>query len=531
MTLLHHYDGTLLTNRVQLVEEKGFSARAVLGEADTIHVIVDDPNSALMFLGRKVWKMVEDACPAGNQVVWRGVTGTKRISRGSGAVTFPLGRRWTVELIEDNVRLGRRAITVTTAARPAETVSARLTWLLTTPGYSGVVFDRGLVESCTVILDANDYTNRTGLDVLRDCAMAAGYNFFVRYREATDDLELAFRDDDVSQLDTSVVRITNAGDADLVTIWPGSYDAELEQSPERMADEIVLPYRGGTVVRTSATPPADIVSLVAPTAAVKTAATATTLADRLLAQHDEEDERIPSIVIQVPAANLNDVKAGHLINVKQTHLPGFATYRPCRVLSKAFSRPPNLTQAVYDVDLALSPAITPTATHARLMRPNDDEDLIFSPPGPGTLYPIHWSFDGDNPKGGDAGDVKSGPVNYYPVGAKPANGWTGLIVLGDGYLDVEGRWDCEAVTSGTVSFTGEIRRNGVVVATHTVSRTSGLSAWNPSVSPSATAVLVHAGDIITGRSFISDAAQLALPAGTGNSSDRLMVTGQLAAHP
>ena len=355
MTLLHYYDGTLLTNRVQLVEEKGFSTRAVLGEADTIHVIVDDPNSELTFAGRKVWTMVEDACPAGNQVVWRGITGTKRISRGSGAVTFPLGRRWTVELIEDNVRLGHRAITVSTAARPAETVNARLTWLLTTPGYSGVIVDRGLVESCTVMLDPNDYTNRTGLDVLRDAGVASGYNFFVRYRELTDDLELAFRDDDVSQLDTSTLRITNAGDADFATIWPGSYDAELEQSPERMADEIVLPYRGGTVVRTSATPPADIVSLVAPTAAVKTAATATTLADRLLAQHDEEDERIPSIVIQVPAANLNDVKAGHLINVKQTHLPGFATYRPCRVLSKAISRPPNLTQAVYNVDLSLSP--------------------------------------------------------------------------------------------------------------------------------------------------------------------------------
>ena len=361
MTLRHLYDGTLLTNRIQLVEEKGFSTRAVLGEADTIHVVVDDPLLALTILGRKVWKMVEDTCPVGNQVVWRGVTGVKRISRGSGSATFPFGRRWIVELIEDNVRLGRRAITVPQANRPAETVSARLTWLLTTPGYSGLIVDRGLVEASSVMLDAVDYTNRTGADVLRDLATESGFNFFARYRELTDDLELAFRDDDTSQLDTSTLRISNAGDEDLITTWPSGWDAELEQSPERKADEVVLPYTGGTVVRpaTLTASPDDVVSLVAPTAAVKTAATATILADRLLDQHDSEDERIPAIRIVLPAANLNDVKPGHLIQAKLTHLPGFETYRPCRVLSKSFGRPDGETQAFYDVDLALSPALPP----------------------------------------------------------------------------------------------------------------------------------------------------------------------------
>lgn len=357
MTLKHEYDGTILTNRIQLSAEKGFSAHALLGQADSIHVLVDDPSMNLTIRGRKRWRMIEDACPTGNQVVWRGRVGEKVISRGSGT-TFPFGRRWDVELIEDNTLATLRALTIATANRPAETDGARIAWLLTTPGFSGVIFDRGLVEASGVMLDAEDYRPaRTGADVLRDCSAASGYNFFLRYHEATDTVELAYYDTDVSLLDTSSLRISNAGDDDLVTTWPAGYDAKLGQSPARVAAGIVLPYRGGYVYRTSAAT-ADAFGtgdLVMPSAAVKSAATATTLADRLLIQHGEEDERLTGLRIQLPAAHLNDVKPGHRINVRLTHLPRFAAYRPCRVTSKVFSRPDNDSQAVYDVDLDLSP--------------------------------------------------------------------------------------------------------------------------------------------------------------------------------
>lgn len=424
MTLQHWYDGTLLTNRVQLAEENGISIRAALGEAETIRVIVDDPGLNLTIEPYQTWRMVETDCPVGQQTIWRGLTTVRRISRGTGRTTFPAGRRWEVELVEDNWRLGRRAITGLSAKRPAETVDARLTWLLTTPSYSGVIYDRGLVEFSGVLLDPVDYTGRSGADVLRDLGTASGYNFFVRYREATDDLEIAFRDDDASERDISSLQISNDPvDIDLATTWPAGYEATLEQSPARIASEIILPYTGGTVVRASAATEAKYgaISLVAPTSQVKTAAAATVLADRLLGQHATEDERIPNMRLRLPAANVNDVRAGQLVRAKLSHAPGFSSFRPCRVLGKSVSRPPNLSQDQYDVDLELSPAgvVEQIMTFTNGWAGWTTGATFPHPVSAGNLLVVVASK-GDDVGGGFPLTVYWGPYGGYPPGSRGA---------------------------------------------------------------------------------------------------------------
>ncbi len=357
--LKHYYDGTLQSNKVRVVSEKGIVAKAEIGEAATITVEIDDPAGTLDFVGYKTWRMDEDACPVGSRTVWRGYVGNQVIGRGDDDLVHGTARRWTLTLHEDNGLLARRLLISDAANRPAETVSARLAWLLTQPGFSGLIFDHGLIESSTVQMDPANYHGRRGADVLRDLSLVSGYNHYVRYREASTDVELAFYDPDVSPLDVSTLRISNVStDIDLATTWPADMAVELERSPSRIGSGVHVSYSGGSqyVSRAATEAAFAAVDQDTPSAAVKTRSAALALASRLLDQHDEQDERIPTVRIRLPAAKLNDVRQGQRIRARLSHLPGWTSFRAARVVSKASSRPENLSQDVYDVDLELSPA-------------------------------------------------------------------------------------------------------------------------------------------------------------------------------
>jgi len=351
----------VISNRVRLVTETGFSARAAVGEADVIRVVVDDPNAEYDFKTLHRWYLVETECPSGNQLVWNGYIGDQRIVRGSDGILYPTGsgRVWELELVQENTILGLRIVTGADGNRPAETAKARLTWLLASD-YLSTVHDHGLIDwdgLDAFAMDAVDYRGQSAADVLRDISLISNYNHYARYHEASEQIELACYDPNTSGLDTSSLAISNAAaDIDLATTWPPSEDTVVTRQGSRVAAGIYLPYDGGSVYTydysTSYT--FGFRDVAAPAANVKTAAKATALAARLLAQHATQDERVTTR-IQLPAANLNDVKHGQLINsVKFTHAPGWTIGRPARVVSKSFGRPGNLTQAVYDVELELS---------------------------------------------------------------------------------------------------------------------------------------------------------------------------------
>ena len=365
MTLQHYYDGTLLTTAVLLADEKGFSSRASIGQVDTSTVYVDDPTAAHDFVGYKTWKMVEDACPVGRQVVWHGYVGDQTISRELGSASYQLGvqRRWELELIEDNGWPSRQIIISASANRPAETVSARITWVLTMRGMTGIIWDHGLVDANATVMEANDYRDRTAKAVLDDCSLITGWNWFVRYNETHDHRELIFQDSDYSLADPAILKISNvAADINLTTVWPPNIDARQTFGASRLASGLLLPFSGGTDYDQD---PATAVLFgtvdqVAPTSAVKTKTAARAQITRLLAQHNEQDMSLENVVLQLPAANLNDVRHGQRISsVRLSHGRGAITGGiPMRVRSKAFSRPENLTQGVYDVALSLSPALS-----------------------------------------------------------------------------------------------------------------------------------------------------------------------------
>ena len=508
MALQHFYDGALVLDAIQLRDELGFAQSAEIGNVEMVGITVEDPSGTRNFIGWKTWQIKETS--ASDQVIWNGYVGRQRIHRGDGTQRFhtTVGRVWDLELVECNSILTRKVIR-TGANRGSETVSARITWLLTTTGMTGVVVDHGLVETCTTVMDANDYTGQFASDVLRDCALMSGWNFFVRWRAASSDLELVFNDLDISGLDTSTLVISNVlSDVDQVLTWFPGGEATLIRDPTRIAAGVWLPYANGNSYNSNATTAAAFadVDQVAPTSTVKTSGAAAALVTRYLASHNVQDERLEAVRLTVPKANVNDVKHGQAINARFAHLPGWTTSRGCRVLYKSvglFSESPD----AYTMDLILSPMPVPVASSARQEKVTWSSGVAPSETGGNSGWLMHYANNGDYYASGSSSHPLTGLLQYVASGT-PAGGpyvsdtnlGTGIRCLGAGNLTVTLRGNPGTVIDvGTSTFVLSILRNGIAVATNSDSYTvGGLSAWGPDVTVSAT-FAVSIGDVIAGQ--------------------------------
>jgi hypothetical protein len=533
MTLIHTHDGVdLALDTVRLTDETtGYAVLAKVGQPEIINVTVDDPTGALSFTSHKVWKMREAACAAGNQTCWYGFVGQKFWTRGpyrTGAA-----RVWKLQLVELNAFIGRRLLRreATTTNRPAETVSQRLTWLLTTVGFSGLVIDHGLVETSSAACDAHEYHGQYGSDVLRDLANQSGFNFFLRYREASNDVEIVFRDDLTNADDVSTLRISNdLDDVDELTTWFANPDAQGEQIPDRIGSRFQVSYDGGgDVIRENLTTASTFapIDLVAPSRFIRNPTTATTYADHLLAQHDADEEYIRNLWIEkLPIANLNDVKVGQLIQAKFTHGPGWETFRLARVVRKLWARPQNLSEEFWRLGLEIQPVslVDAEAIGIRLERPNDNYSA-------GTLaWNLGWDYDGDNFQAGDPPAPKYGPMDYYPVGTKPANGWEGIIANGDGPLSFSALASALGVANGASSCTLAITVNGATVGSGTQSNsTAGLHVQGYALTVTATDIAIANGDIVKAHMSFTGSwpGTPVIPSGTGNPTHHLLASGSL----
>lgn len=381
MTLVWHYSSpttpagagfdTIVANAVQVDPGHALTEAAALGEAAVVGVRVDDPGAAYDFAGMKRWYAIEDACPAGDQLVWTGYINDQEISRGAGSGTlFPrgAGRRWDLQLEEVNAILGFRVVTGADGDRAAETAGARLTWLLASD-YLTTVGDNGLVVYPDDAMDATDYRGQTAQDVLSDLAVQTGSLFFAFYdKDAPDEQRISLFFDDPNSLSyVSASRISNQGDADGTTIFAPWEDATLRRSPGRIAAGVYLPYSGGSLydydLETSYA--FGFRDQVAPMAEVKTPAKAQALVERFLAENSEQDDRIFAR-ITMRAGDLNDIKRGQALQARFGHFPGYTSWTWMRVIRRTFAPPDNRSQAFYDVDLELSPiTVAPQGAFSR----------------------------------------------------------------------------------------------------------------------------------------------------------------------
>ncbi len=353
---------------VRLGSIQGFSERAEHAAVGSSQVMIDNPlgtvgHSSDQIIGLQLFTVDETDCPSGNRRLYTGYIGTREYGRGSGptsSLRTTVANKINATLYDLNTVLGFRVIPPSdaTANRPAETVSARLTWILGSDYLTGLLADNGLVVYPTTIgMDPADYRMQRPSNVINDCELAANYFAFV-YPDETKTViaSLFFDDANASTAYTTSLRLTNnLADVDNVTTFAVNDDFKLTRSPDDTGSGVALAFANGSVYERRAASEAIYGrrDLIAPNSNVKKSGTAAIEANNFLWVHHNEEDRLAGTYF-VPKQYVNNLRAGHRLQVKFTNLPGYTDWTWVRCLLRA----PGQTQETdlfYTVALELSP--------------------------------------------------------------------------------------------------------------------------------------------------------------------------------
>ncbi len=354
------------TSVVRLGSITGLTTQAEAGNSPTSSIEVDDPDGSLDFIGLKRFYVTEDACPAGKQMLWNGYLRARRVRRGDAkrpSLRTGAARVWTLDLVDVNSLLDRDIIQGAADAahgkRPAETDVARITWLIGS-SFMNHIKDRGLfLTAYPVNLDANDYRGQYGGDILRDCSVQTGKNFFAYYDEASAQDSLFYGNPNSAVYDSGKILSNVLSYIDNSTTFGLLDDWELTRDPSKVYAGALVPYSGGTTYRYNAAVAAAFYTRdgTAPNANISTLAKAQAAGDRFLADSLTEDDRLIGRV-KIPAAHVNDIYAGMIVVFQATHLPGYEFGVTCRAVTRSVAQDEESDQ-FYNVHLELSPIVVP----------------------------------------------------------------------------------------------------------------------------------------------------------------------------
>jgi len=371
-----------LSGAIRLSTIAGIIDEAELGSVGQSSLLFDDPLGTLGTSHysdgirglKRIW-IDETACPAGDQRLFTGWIYDRRYQRGTDSLIIGVARKLDASLADANVMLSFRVFAPVNGSnatqynasnsfiRPAETDLVRVAALLTVPFLTSV-HDTGFISTgAGVDMDACDYTGQHAADVLNDCAQQSGRNFFIRFDETANEFSLHYVDED-DLTDAATLRISNVlADVDGVTTFAPEPDAELVRDPSRISAAVYLPFNGAgsPAYQTRIQTEYDYGwrDSSAPSANVKTLATANVRAARYLLTTDTEDDRI-TCTLKLSASVVTGIKAGQVVQAKFSHLPNGLSatwgsdFQPCRVLNRNVMAN-EMTNALYNVRLELSP--------------------------------------------------------------------------------------------------------------------------------------------------------------------------------
>jgi len=333
-----------------------FTNNAATGETGVSNVTIEDPGGIYSFAGLRAFDVRESSAPSNNSVIGRFAIQDRQVGRSpEHALITGADREWTLDLVDYNWHLGKRILTDADANRPDETAGDRIRWLLKSAAHFAL-YDYGYVTYPSDQMEAADYRGQRPLDLLADCAVESGYNFWCDFNEAHGRPELFFMDPGSADY-ASTLQISNLlSDRDGVITFAPYEDAVLNRSASRIAYGVYLVYEGGRVyVRKDVTGEQFAkVDQSAPMSNVKKKARATRIANHFLNDNDEEDDLI-SVSIKVPAAQVNDIRHGQLVDVRFQHLPGYADlFTPMRVLRRTVIQEDEGGTGYYRLQLELS---------------------------------------------------------------------------------------------------------------------------------------------------------------------------------
>jgi len=332
------------------------------------NIVADDPDGDWDLAGHAYVRFTETE--ADDTIIWAGFATIREISRGDYAPQSAQ-RQWSISLDDVNTVIARRILTDDIWDRPAETDVERVQALFDA-NYLGPD-DSFFSTSDPVDMSPSDCRKMTVYDVVNDCLLQSGKN---SYQQDIEDgtprdpygpdgyVGMTWYDFATSTARSSDLRISNY-DADIdawvgdlsgpgpAWTWGASIDTKMKRDPTRIYWKIVGDYDGGFVVRTR--PATAAIFAARETTAswplVKTQAQAIARADRMLDDIATEEDIITT-TIEVHPEHVNDARAGHRIECRFSHLPGYEDWTWMRILNRTVKL---ITPRVYSITYTLSP--------------------------------------------------------------------------------------------------------------------------------------------------------------------------------
>ncbi len=512
-------DGVPLTHGVK-PSTVNLATRAEMGEAEIGLVPVEDPNATLVTVGLRPWIVEEAECSQPR--LFTGYIGNRDIGRSvdRSLITGLSQRLQDVSITDCNAVFGFRMIKGTDGNRPEETWDERLAWLLASnylDGTSGtLVEDTGYCMTSTLMMDAADYRNGYPAAVLDD--LAARYGDTVNYFAWWDPIAAAvslFIDDEDAVTGDCTLRISNVeADQDGVTTFAPDKLAKLTRETDQVWSEVTVRYGKGksSVFRTMPSTAAGHIrrGTVIDRPYIGKASTAALAANRFLAAHSVERDRIACIMRSVPANSAGLVRAGQRISVKFSHEPGYSAFTWMRIVA-CNPVPVSDIGDLYDIALELvAPRVLPTA--ALNIRAYWHHSYFYGCQpvahyGDGSEV-VGWEYDGDNPRIGLWSSPTTGAAEFVPYSASGTScRWDGIRVLADvpnARIRMAGGFGGDS-SGVTTSITVAIRINGTILYSETwTDTTPGLHFAQGSFSFDRTGVDLKAEDLITVSVLMTD---------------------------
>jgi hypothetical protein len=296
---------------------------------------VEDPAATLTITGHRPVTITESECSQPR--LFTGWTTARAVGRDKeNGMVVAAEREHDVTIADLNALFGFRMITGTDGNRPAETWSARLTWLLGSSYLSGLIADTGYVRTITQTMDATDYRNSYPRSVCDDLVdrIAHEMDYFAFWDPVALTVGLYF-DHYEDAVSLSTLRISNVpGDYDGVTTFEPDAVAKLTREPDQTYSGVVVEYKNGKVYRHRQSTADAYIERSTKISRPYTSllSTAITQAEWFLDQHAGELDRI-TVTITVPPSVAGLVWAGQRMSVKFSHMPGYTTWTSMRVIA------------------------------------------------------------------------------------------------------------------------------------------------------------------------------------------------------
>ena len=352
------------TDHVNLNTNPSVTTNAEQGAVGSSSMTVDDPLGELDLVGHRKVYFEEDAATFAR--VFTGYSASRDIHRD----TYRTGaaRKWELELVDINSLLWRKVMAGNDTDRPAETDVARMQWLLST-GEAGFFADVTTYVSTLnpVDMDANPDTGYNGQmfqAVIDDCAQQSGKNYYaLDVFDSPNYVNGVWYGHDAVATFSTATRISNLiDDVDSVITFYPSIETTLRRDPSRIFSGVFGNFDGGYTYQSDS----DIIAAfanrdtVANWPNIKTLAKAQARAFRYLADLGTTEEDVITTAILVTPEHVNDVRAGHRMSARFSHLLGYEDWTDFRVIRRTVTI---TAPGIYEIGLDLTP-IGPTPVPA-----------------------------------------------------------------------------------------------------------------------------------------------------------------------